>query len=425
MTPIRLLPLELVERIIDDVAEYDDIQNYKFSSIHACALVCHGFLPLCRKYIFASVILNSAQRDSPTSYDLNHLLSNSPHLAVYIRKLDYNVDEEEFVAERCSWLLPMFKKLVKLQKLSINYWRSGKLDWMLSSSARKVLLTLLHLPTLTSISLSSIRSFSLADLASCVNLKKLRIQSLECLPPNGVGIFFEALPPTPVMLERLTIDKGNVNPIQLLCHARRPDGKPIIDFSSLKKIKSNDVQLCSMTELFGMCRNLEKIILDCKSFPSSYLFIHLTLTLIVDEASFDTLGSTSCMKGLFTMLKPSLSTLVDIYIEYSIDDGHTLYNDPLGGLCHELEKMVGQNVIETIMLVISAYPGTDCTRWGELDDVLMGSPEGWPALRKVSLSLIAVRTYADTSDELFKELRGLSMTKLMESKRVQFDFQVF
>ena len=202
-TMVPRLPLELIERIIDDVAEYDDDHIYKLSSIQACALVCHDFLPPCRKYIFASVTLNTAQRVSPpTSFDLNHLLSKSPHLAVCIRKLNYNVDEEEFDTERFSWLLPMFKKLVKLQKLSISYWRSGKLDWMLSS-ARKVLLTLLHLPTLTSISLSSIRNFSLADLASCVNLKKLRIQSLECLPPNGVGIFFDALPPTPVMLERL------------------------------------------------------------------------------------------------------------------------------------------------------------------------------------------------------------------------------
>ena len=160
----------------------------------------------------------------PTSDDLNN--SNSPHLAVY--------------------------------------YRFGKIDWM-SSSERQVLLPLLHLPTLTSISLSSIRNFSLADSASCVNLKKLRIQDLECLTPNGVGNFSEALPPAPLTLERLTINEGIVEPVQQLCHARRPDGKPIIDFSSLKKIKSRDVQLRSMTELFGMCRNLQKISLDSMS----------------------------------------------------------------------------------------------------------------------------------------------------------------
>ena len=263
------LPLELVERIIDDVAEYDDNHIDKFSSIKACALVCHCFLPLCRKYIFASVILDTgaAPRHTPTSDKLNHLLSNSPHLAVYIRNLFYCVGEREFAAERFLWLSPMFKKLVKLQKLSISYWRPfGRLDWM-SSSERNVLLPLLHLPTLTSISLSLIRNFSLADLASCVNLKTLQIQSLECSTPDGVGKFLEALPSLPVMLEQLTIDEGSVEPIQQLCHARRPDGKPIVDFSSLKKIKSEDVLLFSMTELFGMCRNLEKISLDSMSPP--------------------------------------------------------------------------------------------------------------------------------------------------------------
>ena len=67
------------------------------------------------------------------------------------------------------------------------------------------------------------------------------------------------------MLERLKITTGSLNSVQQLCHARRPDGKPIIDFSSLKKIKASDVRLCSMTELFGMCRNLHEISLDSMS----------------------------------------------------------------------------------------------------------------------------------------------------------------
>ena len=262
------IPLEVLEIIIDGVAKYNDnltIDNLSsnWTSIKACALVCHSFLPPCRKHIFGSVTLNSRNSSSHSSDDLNRLLSNSPHLAVYIRKLYYlvNVNEEDFAEDRLPWLLSMFKKLVKLQKLSIVYipfLRGRRLDWM--SYGREVLLPLLHLPTLTSIRLDTIRNFALADLASCVNLKKMRIQSLEC-SNNGVGKFLEALPATPVMLEKLSIEKGNVKPVQRLCHARRPDGKPIIDFSSLKEIKSYDVPLHSMTELFGMCRNLHKITL--------------------------------------------------------------------------------------------------------------------------------------------------------------------
>ena len=162
------------------------------------------------------MILNAQYASSPTSDVLNHLLSNSPHLAVYIRNLAYYINEQEFVTERFLWLLPMFKKLVKLQKLSITYFPPApgrKLDWM-SLSTRKVLLALLHLPTLTSISLSTIRNFPVADLASCVNLKKLRIYSLECLIPNGVWNFLEALPPTSAMLERLVIERGDIRPVQ-------------------------------------------------------------------------------------------------------------------------------------------------------------------------------------------------------------------
>jgi hypothetical protein len=121
------------------------------------------------------------------------------------------------------------------------------------------------------------------------------------------------------------------------------------------------------------------------------------------------------------MLKPSLPTLVDIYIEYYIEDDYDeTYDGPFAGLCHELEKMVGRNVVETIELLIWIYPGYhNFTRWGELDDIL-GSPEGsgWPALREVSLSFIV------SEDDSDKALRELSMTKLIESKRVQFDFQV-
>ena len=263
------LPFEVLEQIIDYVAafpEYDGRLRDNFSSVKACALVCPSFLPLCRKHIFASVTLDEL---SSTSDDLNHLLSNSPHLAEYIRVLDYHVTEKEFIKKRFSWLLPMFKKLVKLQKLSISYSSCtrdapNRLDWM-SSSERKVLLPLLHLPTLTSTSLSSFRNFALEDLAGCVNLKELEIEFLEC--SNGVGEFLEALPTTPAMLERLAICNGNIRPVQQLCHARRPDGKPIIDFSLLREIRADVIRLDSLKDLFGMCRNPPNITISSMSLP--------------------------------------------------------------------------------------------------------------------------------------------------------------
>ena len=124
------------------------------------------------------------------------------------------------------------------------------------------------------------------------------------------------------------------------------------------------------------------------------------------------------------MLRPSLPTLVDIDIRYHFNYDEVETDDgPLVGLCHELENMIGQNVVETIELVILVYPGYKCTRWGyKLDDVLMRSPERWPSLRKVSLSFYVMGISRDGSDQA---LRELPMTKLVESKQVQFDLNVW
>ena len=142
----------------------------------------------------------------------------------------------------------------------------------------------------------------------------------------------------------------------------------------------------------------------------------------MDDASFDPFGSTTCLKGFFSMLKPSLPTLVDIYIECVIEDEFS--SSPFRNLWRELKKMAGQNVVETFNLKIWTFPGFDGTKLGVLDDVLMGSPEDWPALRKVSLSLNVVGISRSRDSKMVERLRELSMTKLMESKRVQFDYQV-
>ena len=121
------------------------------------------------------------------------------------------------------------------------------------------------------------------------------------------------------------------------------------------------------------------------------------------------------------MLKPSLPTLVDIYIKYAITkDGD---ERTLASLCHELEKMAGQNVVETINLTVWVPSDYDLTEWDELDDVFMGSPEGWPALREFSLLFGILSTSED--DDPHKEVREFpTMTKLVESQRVQYDVDI-
>ena len=64
------------------------------------------------------------------------------------------------------------------------------------------------------------------------------------------------------------------------------------------------------------------------------------------------------------MLNVSIPTgVLDIKFEYHINDDYDdeTSDEPLTYLCHELEKMVGQNVVETIELLIGVQSGCyDC-----------------------------------------------------------------
>ena len=77
-------PLEIKETVLDLLAE-DDKGHL---ALKTCSLVCRAFLPICRKYIFESIVLNLR---SPTTRAFEHLLRETPEIADYIRKLDYTI----------------------------------------------------------------------------------------------------------------------------------------------------------------------------------------------------------------------------------------------------------------------------------------------------------------------------------------------
>ena len=69
------ISLEVIERIIDIVAEHEN----DLSSIKACSLVSHPILPRCRYHIFGSVTLNARAPSLPpqmilTNFSQIHLI---------------------------------------------------------------------------------------------------------------------------------------------------------------------------------------------------------------------------------------------------------------------------------------------------------------------------------------------------------------
>ena len=145
--PTITFPLEIKETILDILAE-DDKGHF---ALKTCSLVCRAFLPKCRKHIFESIVLNrhdnrtAMSPPSSPSRAFERLLRETPEIADYIRKLDYNILTADLTS---SSIQESLKRISRLEFLSIRdpYWPG--LNWN-NNPIRPALLRLLHLPTLT------------------------------------------------------------------------------------------------------------------------------------------------------------------------------------------------------------------------------------------------------------------------------------
>ena len=61
--PTITFPLEIDITILELLAEDDE----GHSALKTCSLVCQGFLPICRKHIFGSIVLNASRYDVTAS----------------------------------------------------------------------------------------------------------------------------------------------------------------------------------------------------------------------------------------------------------------------------------------------------------------------------------------------------------------------
>ena len=158
-----IFPLEIEETILNFLAEEDE----GHSALKTCSLVCQAFLHICRKHIFRSIVLGS----STTHRAFERLLRETPEIADYIRRFDYNVRTTDLSS---PFIEDSLKRISKLEFLVIwhHYWRT--FDWS-NNPIRPALLRLLHLPTLTRFEVSNIDNFVVSDLIPCVNLKYLYI----------------------------------------------------------------------------------------------------------------------------------------------------------------------------------------------------------------------------------------------------------
>ncbi|KAF8968097.1 hypothetical protein BDZ97DRAFT_1800857 [Flammula alnicola] len=153
------IPLDVVG-VIFDILAYDD-EN--FISLKACSLTCQAFLPLCRKYIFASINIDDRA-------DMLWKLTTTLEIADCVRELHFGIRNGD------TWHLidlpDILKRLTRMSSLTLFYCNAGNLDWKsIPTQMENSLLCLLHLPTLTSLKLCSIENFPISALMLCTHLR--------------------------------------------------------------------------------------------------------------------------------------------------------------------------------------------------------------------------------------------------------------
>ena len=261
---LSMFPLEIEETILDLLAEDDPDERH--SAMKKCSLVCKAFLPICRKHIFRSIVLNHYNMvSSLTTHAFERLLRETPEIADYIRKLDYRVIEADFelASPSIQAIQESLKQISRLEFLTVQ--QTTRLYPWSSNPIRPALLQLLHLPTLTHFKVSNIVDFVVSDLIPCINLKYLDIgfDLTEAAKP----IFSAALPQHSIQLNEFVAGTGSPTLIMKLCTAQRPDGRPIIDFGSLSKItlgldSPNEGE--ASQELLRRCHVLTDVDIFCK-----------------------------------------------------------------------------------------------------------------------------------------------------------------
>ena len=249
------IPLEIEETILDLLAEDDE----GHSALKTCSLVCHAFLPICRKHIFENIVLNAHNSFSSNIHAFERLVRETPEIADYVRKLDYTIRNSDLTS---SPILESLKRVSRLEFLTVRRqgWNTG-FGWR-NCPIRPAFLHLLHLPTLTHLKLSEIEDFVASDLIPCVNLRYLDI---GIYMSGAYETTFPAVfPKHSIHLNEFLAGIRTSVLIMKLCKAQRPDGQPIINFGSLSKITVAIDEIEASQELFSRCRALTDVHISCK-----------------------------------------------------------------------------------------------------------------------------------------------------------------
>ncbi|CAA7268883.1 unnamed protein product [Cyclocybe aegerita] len=394
------IPLEITEQIIDVLAS----ENHQGSAIKACATVSRDLLAICRKHLFSIIHIQrdihsvgpNSSLSPPHTIARNarfvKLITATPAIADYVRTLDYAISRQD---RNDAALVKTLEKLTRLQCLKLRLLTSiNGIDWgdPRMEGLRSVFFHLTSLPTFTDLSLDGpFYSFPFSLFASSPNLKSLSVSELHISDSDPLDEFKMRSNIRPALLQEFHqgLHADEATEKLLRC--------PFLDFTNLTKVS---LTLEEETEEY-----LKSFVQRLQYLTLVHMDVSCMVLTLVDLAKI-TASSRRSLKVL------SLEILCPFGDE-----------DPLLGLCPELEKMADENVLESI-LIDATVSGPDGCRteeeWGRLSEVLM--KEQWSCLRQVTLSIAIAGGRNPELEAKLDKLPFMQLAELRSTERFKFEY---
>ncbi|PPQ93135.1 hypothetical protein CVT25_003517 [Psilocybe cyanescens] len=399
---MEMVPFDVIETIIFHIIASDDHQSQN-QTLQACALTCQALRPLCQREIFRTVLIRQ-EKTKATLVELVQDTQHTPKFFEYVHKLEYLVERKDLKASGPTSIVALLKNFTKIRSFVLSFPAGmfpGYLnDWKrLPCYMRSIFLSLMHLPTITSIELNgNLINFDHFVLLPCTNLKELKLQGIcfaawDISPPLNT-------PAKSIKLHRLEMCYDpTVHWVKKALDPYYGDGKSTLDLQELKHITLiAAMDLSPVVEIFKKTQILETVFLDFRYRQEN-------------------------MELISPMIFASLKTLTNLSLAFN-GEFDNVYVDVLSSIRHILQGITGRNVISVLRVIILdidlfLMATHEIEKWGIFDEILLAP--GWPSLAEFDLK-VDCWTNGAATDQIARlpetQLRGLAsmfLTKLIKN----------
>ncbi|KJA21699.1 hypothetical protein HYPSUDRAFT_87915 [Hypholoma sublateritium FD-334 SS-4] len=367
----QIVPYDILATIADQVAIAVPVTRRE-ATLRALSQTCKFMVPVCRRHLFSSIRLHG----SKVSYqNLMNLLEEKPEVASYVRTLWCTLrplpnEHENGVLEALLRHSTSPGNSSSLHSISLDAsFRTGD-EWSVQpASMRRLLISLIQLPTIIGLHLSGIQDFPVNQLSLCRALRHLSLQDVRdfaLLGDNSLPT--DCRVPTPLLLG---VSMTSYNSLVVLMDPKKGPNAlgPIIDFSLLQEATFT---VCKPVEVDHICRLLK----------TAQKLERLSIEV-------DDMSDAVRLEGLGAILATnaaSTSTLKSIFLHSNV--GY-MNKTALWGLDCALQDLAGKNILEEIELCIKVCveEGMHCTGSGDFPnlDRVLTEPGAFPKLRRVAI----------------------------------------